>query len=109
MTTQISEPALRAGTSLLQNSLSPQLLRTIRRSALWLLLLTRGGGHQMLHEAMTIRKSPLLHNLSSDNFVDGSLMDGHLFAVRGHTCELASLGSSRCKPDDDAVTLGNDV
>jgi hypothetical protein len=76
---------------------------------LWLPLLTPGGRHQLLHEALSIRKSPLLHNLSSDDFVDGSLMDGHLFAVRGHACERASLGSARRKPDDDAIALGNDV
>jgi hypothetical protein len=38
-----------------------------------------------------------------------AIMDGHLFAVRGHTCELASLGSARRKPDDDAIALGNDI
>jgi len=26
-----------------------------------------------------------------------------------HTCEFASLGSARRKPDDDAIALGNDV
>ena len=35
------------------------------------------GGRQ--HEALAVRKTPLLNDLSSDNSVDGNLMDGHSF------------------------------
>ncbi len=60
----------------------------------WRLLLTRCGRHQLLHEALTVRKTPLLNDLSSNDSVDGSLMDGHLLTVRCHSRKLASLSSA---------------
>jgi hypothetical protein len=36
-------------------------------------------------------------------------MDGHLSAVGGDACKLASLGSTWGKPNDDSTALDNDV
>jgi hypothetical protein len=67
------------------------------------------GCLQLLHQALTIWHPPLLNNSSSNHPVNGNLPDSYLPSGRSDARELASLGSSRCKPYDDPVAFRYNV